>query len=71
MTTAKTKNPSRAAKAAKEAADLMAQNTKQEPNFFLSFLKKYFVLIEQADSPVELLVVGQPISRWLERQKKA
>lgn len=31
----------RAAKAAKEAADLMAQNTKQEPNFFLMFLKKY------------------------------
>lgn len=43
MTTAKVKttNPSRAAKAAKEAADLMAQSTKQEPNFFLAFLKKY------------------------------
>ena len=33
--------PTRAAKAAKEAADLMAQTTKQEPNFFLTFLKKY------------------------------
>ena len=41
MTTAKTKNPSRAAKAAKEAADLMAQSTQQPQNFFLSFLKKY------------------------------
>lgn len=40
--TAKTKaTPTRAAKAAKEAADLMAQTTKQEPNFFLTFLKKY------------------------------
>lgn len=40
--TAKTKaTPTRAAKAAKEAADLMAQSTKQEPNFFLTFLKKY------------------------------
>lgn len=39
--------------------------------WWISFLKKYFVLIEQADSPAELLVVGQPITRWIERQKKA
>lgn len=38
--------------------------------WWLSFLKKYFVLIEQADSPIELLVVGQPISKWIERSKK-
>ena len=41
MTTAKTKNPSRAAKAAKEAADLMAQSTQAPQNFFLTFLQKY------------------------------
>lgn len=41
MPAAKKPTATRAAKAAKEAADLMAQNTKQEPNFFLSFLKKY------------------------------
>lgn len=37
----KTTNPSRAAKAAKEAADLMSQSSQQQPNFFLMFLKKY------------------------------
>jgi hypothetical protein len=37
----KTKNPSRAAKAAKEAADLLAESSQQAPNFFLQFLKKY------------------------------
>ena len=36
-----------------------------------SYFKKYFVLIEQADSPAEYLVVGQPIGKWIERQKKA
>lgn len=43
MTAPKPKKPTatRAAQAAKEAADLMAQSSKQEPNFFLSFLKKY------------------------------
>ena len=43
MTTAKPKKPTvtRAAQAAKEAANLMSQSTKQEPNFFLTFLKKY------------------------------
>ncbi len=39
--TATKATPTRAAKAAKEAADLMSQNTKAEPNFFLAFLKKY------------------------------
>lgn len=43
MSAPKTKKPTvtRAAAAAKEAANLMAQNTKAEPNFFLAFLKKY------------------------------
>lgn len=43
MTTAKpkTKNPSRAAKAAKEAADILAQSSTQPQNFFLTFLNKY------------------------------
>ena len=38
-----------------------------------SYFKKYFVIIEQADSPAEFLVVGQPIRRWIQRmeEKKA
>lgn len=42
-------------------------------DWWLSFIKKYFVLIEQASNERTLLVVGQPISKWRERMalKKA
>ena len=42
-------------------------------DWWLSFIKKYFVLIEQAANDKALLVVGQPISKWRERiaMKKA
>lgn len=36
-------------------------------DWWLSMMKKFFVIIEQADSPIELLIVGQPIQRWKER----
>lgn len=39
--------------------------------WWLSFFKKYFVILEQAESPAELLVVCQPITKWLERNKDA
>lgn len=38
-------------------------------DWWLSFLKKYFVIIEQADNPIELLVVGQPIEKWKQRME--
>ena len=37
-------------------------------DWWLSFIKKYFVLIEQTASERMLLVVGQPIGKWRERQ---
>jgi hypothetical protein len=36
-------------------------------DWWLSFIKKYFVLIEQAANGHALLVVGQPIQKWRER----
>lgn len=39
-------------------------------DWWLSFFKKYFVLIEQAANHQSLLVVGQPISKWRERALK-
>jgi hypothetical protein len=36
-------------------------------DWWLSFIKKYFVLIEQASNEQSLLVVGQPIGKWRER----
>ncbi len=36
-------------------------------DWWLSYLKKYFVLIEQADDDKELIVVGQPIGTWAKR----
>lgn len=39
-------------------------------DWWLSFIRKHFVLIEQAHSQQELLVVGQPIARWIERKPR-
>lgn len=36
-------------------------------DWWLSFIKKYFVLIEQAHNDASLLVVGQPIEKWADR----
>lgn len=38
-------------------------------DWWLSFIKKYFVLIEQASDERSLLVVGQPIGKWRERME--
>ena len=37
-------------------------------DWWLSYFRKYFVIVEQADSALELLVVCQPISKWRERE---
>ena len=37
-------------------------------DWWLSYIKKYFVLIEQASDARSLLVVGQPITKWRERE---
>lgn len=39
-------------------------------DWWLSFLKKYFVIIESAANAQTLLAVGQPIWRWRERQER-
>jgi hypothetical protein len=38
-------------------------------DWWLSYFKKYFVLIEQHGTDASLLVVGQPIKRWQERMR--
>ena len=38
-------------------------------DWWLSYLRKYFVLIEQASNEHSLLVVGQPIWKWRERME--
>lgn len=72
MTEAKTRkprttNPSRAAKAAKEASEVLSQNSKEEPNFFLTFLHKY------RDDPVGFVrdILRTKPDPWQEKFLKA
>ena len=39
-------------------------------DWWLSFIRKYFVLIENSANSQSLLVVGQPIGKWVERAKR-
>lgn len=42
----------------------------RDKDWWLSFLKKYFVIIEQESTPKELLAVVQPIPRYQRRESK-